>query len=205
VRVYTLGEGERLVKAARQAVESCVSSSNFDRGVIEKILEGFDQKSGVFVTIYNYPTRTLRGCIGFIEGIEPIKKLVVDAAIAAASEDPRFAPISLREFEHIVMDVSVLSKVERVQGAPEEIKRQIMIGRDGLIVEYGYYRGLLLPIVAAEEGWNPEEFLENTCSKAGLPEHLWKQQGVLIYKFTTQVFRELSPGGRVEEVRLKVS
>src|SRR5271157_1027424 len=163
MRAYSLEEGERLIGAARHTIEVCASSANPREEAIEKTLKGFDQRHGVFVTIYLYPEHTLRGCIGFIEGIEPIRKLIVMAARAAASEDPRFAQISRSESEHIVIEVSILSEAEKISGECNEIKKQIRVGRDGLIIEYGFYKGLLLPIVAVEEGWNAEEFLENVC------------------------------------------
>ena len=201
MRIYSIDEGEKLVKAARYSMELYITSREFKNEVIEKTLPDFTQKYGVFVTIYHYPTKTLRGCIGFTEGIGEVKKLLVEAAIAAATEDPRFVEVSHREFGHMVLSISVLSRSEKIHGSPEEIKKQIKIGRDGLILEYGYYKGLLLPIVAVEEGWSPEKFLDNLCLKAGLPEHTWKQSGVSIYKFSAQVFEETEPSGRIKEVR----
>jgi uncharacterized protein (TIGR00296 family) len=200
---YSLEEGEELVRAARNAIELSIISQNLDKEIIEKKLNKFDQKHGVFVTIYHYPTRTLRGCIGFMEGIGPIKRLIVDAAIGAAAEDPRFVPISHLEFEHMIIEVSILSKTERIIGEPQEIKEQVKIGRDGLVIEYGYHKGLLLPIVAVDQRWYPEEFLENVCIKAGLPDHMWKQHDIFLYRFSTQVFREVEPRGKIEEVRLE--
>jgi hypothetical protein len=198
---YTLEEGRQLVKAARNSIEIFISTANFRREAVEATLSGFDARHGVFVTLYHYPTRTLRGCIGFTEGVKPIKRLIVDAAVAAAAEDPRFVPVMEPELDRITVEVSVLSDAERIRGEGEALKDQIRIGTDGLIIEYGYHRGLLLPIVAVEQGWGAEEFLNNLCVKAGLQPHMWKQHGVLLYRFTTQVFTEVEPRGRVEEVK----
>ncbi len=200
---YTLEQGKKLVKAARYSIELFIRSPHFERKHIERTIEEMNAKEGVFVTIEHYPTRELRGCIGFPNPIGPLNSSVVEASIAAATEDPRFVPVSHVELEDIVVEVSVLSKMELVKGStPESIKRKIKVGRDGLFLEYGYYSGLLLPIVAVQEHWNTEEFLENVCMKAGLARHMWRQSGIQLYKFTTQVFREKEPNGEVEEVLL---
>ena len=172
---YTLDEGRRLVKAARNAIEIFVTTANFRPEAVESTLSGFDSKHGVFVTLYHYPTRTLRGCIGVTEGVKPIKKLIVDAAIAAAAEDPRFIPIMEPELDRLTVEVSILSDAERMRGEGEALKNQIRIGTDGLIIEYGYHRGLLLPIVPVEQKWSAEEFLNNLCEKAGMRPHMWRQ------------------------------
>lgn len=203
MQVYSLEEGTRLVKAARHAIELCIGSKEFRNDVVERTLPEFTQKHGIFVTISHYPTRTLRGCIGFPEGVGEMKKLIVEAAVAAAAEDPRFVPISHLEFEHTVIEISILSKMERIHGNAEEIKKQVKIGRDGLVIEYGYHKGLLLPIVPVEERWSVPMFLNQVSVKAGLPEHAWTQGTAELYKFSSQVFREKEPRGAVEEVRLE--
>jgi uncharacterized protein len=204
-KAYSLSEGELLVRAARNAMELYLTSSNFRREAAEMGLSGFGRRHGVFVTIYHYPTRTLRGCIGFTEGVKPLGKLIVDAAVSAATEDPRFVPLSPPEFGHIVIEVSLLTEPEKISGDPSEIRKQVRIGKDGLMIEYGYNRGLLLPIVAVEEGWGAEEFLDNVCIKAGMAKQTWRQRGVSLYRFSAQVFAETEPRGRVTEVRLEES
>jgi uncharacterized protein len=203
MRTYSLKEGDRLVKAARYAIELYMKSTEFRNDIVERTLSEFTQKHGVFVTIYHYPTKTLRGCIGFMEGVGPIKRLLIEAAIAAASEDPRFVPVSPIEFEHMVIEISVLSKEERIHGDAEQVKKQIKIGRDGLVIEHGYSKGLLLPIVAVEERWSVQQFLDNVCLKAGLEEHAWKHNTSMLYKFSTQVFKEVEPNGKIEEVDME--
>ena len=203
MHTYSVSDGERLVKAARYSIELYIKSMEFKNDVIERTLSEFTQKHGVFVTLYYYPTKTLRGCIGFTQGIGEMKKLIVEAAIAAASEDPRFVPISPMEVDNIVIEVSILSKEERIHGDSEQIKKQIRIGRDGLIIEHGYSKGLLLPIVPVEERWTVTQFLDNVCLKAGLEEHTWKHGSAILYRFSTQIFKENEPGGKIEEVDIE--
>lgn len=203
MKVYSLEDGTELTKSARYAIELFLKSPDFDIGIIERKLSKFKEKYGVFVTLYEWQTHMLRGCIGFPRGFESVSKLLPQAAIAAATEDPRFDPVSIRELKELIVEVSILSEPKRITGTPEEIMKSIKIGEDGLIIEYGYYSGLLLPIVAVEERWGPKEFLENVCLKAGLPPNKWREPGVALYKFSTQVFREKSPEGEVEEVELE--
>jgi uncharacterized protein len=200
---YSLEEGEQIVRTARYVVDSFTSSAKFSRWIAEERLDRFTQKHGVFVTIEHYPTGSLRGCIGFTEPTKPIREMLVDAAIAAADEDPRFVPVSHMELDHIVIEVNILSKMQRINGrTPDGIKRQIKIGRDGLFIRHGYNSGLLLPIVAVENHWKVEEFLEEACIKAGLPTSRWKSPDVTIERFSSQVFKEMSPKGRIEEIKL---
>ncbi len=201
-RPYSIDIGERLVRSARHAIELHLTTNDFDRRVVTKNLEGITGMHGVFVTIYHYPTRTLRGCIGITKPQDHVPVTLIDAAIAAASEDPRFVPVSHRELDQIVVEVNVLTKPEKMTGTQDALKKSIKIGRDGLMVEYGYKSGLLLPEVAVEQRWTAAEFLDNVCVKAGLPKHQWKQPGVTLYRFSSQIFGEKSPGGPVEEIVL---
>lgn len=203
MQAYSVEEGAKLVRAARHAIELCITTREFRNDVVERTISDFTQKHGVFVTLYHYPTMTLRGCIGFTEGVGEIRKLIVEAAIAAATEDPRFVPISHMEFDHIVLEISVLSKMEPIHGTAEQIKKQVRIGRDGLVIKYGYNSGLLLPIVPVEERWSVPMFLDEVCVKAGLPKHAWSAGTASLYKFSTQIFKEIEPNGLVEEVILE--
>lgn len=201
---YSLSDGETLVKAARYAIDLNLKSPNFDRHIIEKTLEKFKDKRGVFVTLESYPTMSLRGCIGFPHATGHVGRLLVDAAILAASDDPRFNPLTHRELEETVIEVSILSDPELIRkDTPEARKREIKIGRDGLIIAYGFNTGLLLPIVAVEQKWNKDEFLDGICEKARLSHDSWKRPDVTLYKFTTQVFKEISPEGEVKEIYLE--
>lgn len=203
MNVYSLTDGENLVKAARYSIELYLKSPNFDRSVMKGTLEKYVEKRGMFVTLEHYPTMALRGCVGFPKPSGSVGALLVEAAIAAAAEDPRFVPISHQELKETVIEVSILSDPEIVNKATAEArKREIKVGRDGLIVHYGFNSGLLLPIVAVEQDWDREEFLEGVCEKAGLPVDAWKRSNISLYKFTTQVFKETEPEGQVKEIHL---
>lgn len=138
--------------------------------------------AAVFVTLRK--GGALRGCIGTIAAKEPLIRAVANMARAAAREDPRFARVHMAELPEITIEVSVLSPLRRVSG-PEEIK----VGRDGLVVKQGAQQGLLLPQVATEWGWDREEFLDETCLKAGLPPGSWRR-GAEVYCFQAEVFGE---------------
>lgn len=201
MRAYSREDGQQLVKAARHSIELFLKSPHFDREMVEKSLARFDQKHGVFVTLKHYPSKVLRGYTGFSKGRVPVKRGVVEAAISAATEDNRFVPVSHLELEdHLIIEVSVLSRLDRVRGTPASIKAKIKAGEDGLMVEYGYYSGILLPHLHWEEGAKKEELLEKVCLEAGLSKDAWKRGDIYLYKFTTQTFREVTPNGPVEEI-----
>jgi hypothetical protein len=121
-----------------------------------------------------------------------------DAAISAATKDPRFMPVKYNELDSITFEVTILTSPKTiVVNKPEEYLSQIKVGRDGLIVKHGFYSGLLLPQVPIEYGWDEEEFLEYTCEKAGLPKNYWKNSETEIQKFEGIVFKEEKPNGPV--------
>ena len=162
--------------ADRLNVKTSIEPAAFD----EKI---YAEKCGAFVTLHK--KGELRGCIGYIEGHKSVPDTVKEMAVSAAFKDPRFSPLRADEYDLIDLEISVLSPIEKVTDLSE-----IVVGRDGLIITRGYNRGLLLPQVAAEYGWNRETFLEQTCRKAGLPANAWKDPSVIIEKFSAQVFGE---------------
>jgi AmmeMemoRadiSam system protein A len=138
--------------------------------------------SGVFVTIYH--RRELRGCLGTLDAAEPLADAVVRLGGDVAHRDYRFDPLEIHELEEITIDLSVLTEPKRVDD-PTEIE----VGRHGLIIEHVGRKGLLLPQVAPEHGFDRETFLAQTCLKAGLPPDAW-QQGAIIYRFEAEVFGE---------------
>jgi AmmeMemoRadiSam system protein B/AmmeMemoRadiSam system protein A len=140
------------------------------------------EKMGAFVTITKHGQ--LRGCIGHIRGTEPLNTTISKMAIAAATEDPRFPPLSPGELDDISLEISVLTPFRKI-ASPDEIQ----VGRDGIYIEKGFNHGLLLPQVATEYGWTRDEFLDHTCLKAGLPKGDWRE-GADIYIFSAQVFNE---------------
>ena len=138
--------------------------------------------SGVFVTIYH--RMELRGCLGTLDGRVRLAEAVVRLGGDVAQHDYRFEPLRVHELEEVTIDLSVLSEPEPV-GVPTDIE----VGRHGLIIEHVGRRGLLLPQVAPEHGFDRETFLAHTCLKAGLPADAW-QRGAAIYRFEAEVFGE---------------
>jgi len=155
----------------------------------------FRESTGVFVTLFTYPDKQLRGCIGYPEPEQPLIEALIDSAVSA-TQDPRFPPVAKEELARIIIHVSVLTKPEQVRvSRPEEYQKKIEIGKDGLVIELGYNRGLLLPEVAEEHSMDAVEFLNQACVKAGLPPAAWRsEQELRVYKFQTQKFAEKEPG-----------
>ena len=153
----------------------------------------FSFNSGVFVTLNN--ADGLRGCIGFPMPDKKLSHGIIVAAIAAATEDPRFSPVKTNELNGIVFEVTVLTPpVEITVTDPMEYLEKIKVGRDGLIIRNSFSSGLLLPQVPVEYGWNVEEFLQHTCEKAGLEKDTWKNEKVKIEKFEGIVYKEKTNG-----------
>lgn len=142
-----------------------------------------DLRAGAFVTLRI--RGQLRGCIGYPEPELLLVDVIDRCAVSAALADPRFPPLSADEWSDIDLELSVLGPIESVSDIGE-----VVIGRDGLIVEFGRRRGLLLPQVAVEWEWNAEEFASQTCVKAGLPRDAW-HKGAKLFRFEAEVFGEL--------------
>lgn len=194
--MYSLEEGTAAVRIARQVVECFVKGKPYPDFDFPK---SFEAESGVFVTVNVYPDDKLRGCIGYPSPIYSLRKALVKAA-EGSTEDPRFPRLSVEELDRITMEVSILTEPELIEVTKAtDYPSNIKVGIDGLIVRKGDYRGLLLPQVAKEWNWNEEEFLSQTCMKAGLPPDAWFDKRTEIYKFNSKIFREISPGGEVEE------
>ncbi len=185
-------DGVFLIKIARMAVTEFLS--NGKRMKLESEYEKkFSFNSGVFVTLNN--ADGLRGCIGFPMPDKKLSNGIIDAAIAAATEDPRFSPVKTNELSDIVFEVTVLTPpVEITVTDPMEYLEKIKVGRDGLIIRNSFSSGLLLPQVPVEYGWNVEEFLQHTCEKAGLEKDTWKNEKVKIEKFEGIVYKEKTNG-----------
>ena len=188
-------DGVVLVKTARKAVTEFLS--NGDRMKLESDLEEkFSFNSGVFVTLNN--PGGLRGCIGFPMPEKKLSRAIIEGAIAAATEDPRFPSVKTNELNDIVFEVTVLTPpVEIDVSDPMEYLEKIKVGRDGLIIRHSFSSGLLLPQVPVEYGWDVEEFLQHTCEKAGLARDTWKNESVKIEKFEGIIFKEETPNGAI--------
>jgi AmmeMemoRadiSam system protein A len=173
-------EKDRLLTLARQSI-----AQYLEQGTVPEFSDpepDLLRKSGAFVTLEQ--RGELRGCIGHILAKQPLYATVQQAAVSAATADPRFAPLTPEELEEISIEISVLSPLKRLTDMEE-----IEVGRHGLLVAAEGTSGLLLPQVATEEGWTRQEFLRAVCRKAGLPEDAW-QRGAALYTFTAIVFSE---------------
>ncbi len=178
--MFTEAQQRALVEIARQAVESSVTGEK--REAVIQVPADLPQATGAFVTLKKHGE--LRGCIGTLECRRTLPEEVARVAVSAAREDPRFEPVRASELNDLDVEVSVLGPLEAIDpGDPEAIE----IGRHGLVVEQGWRRGLLLPQVATEWGWDREAFLAHTCAKAGLPYDCWRT-GAKVYRFSADVF-----------------
>jgi uncharacterized protein len=137
--------------------------------------------SGVFVTIKR--RGQLRGCLGTLQNRAGLAAEVVRCAADSASEDPRFPPVSREELSELTLEISVLGPLESIDPQPGAFT----IGVHGLVAEQGFHRGLLLPQVATEWGWDSEQFLRQTCVKAGLAPDAWRR-GARFFRFAAEVF-----------------
>ncbi len=168
-----------LLTLAREAIRTALTEKRLID--VDPTDEMLTQPGGVFVTLT--AGGQLRGCIGFPEAIMPLAKAVARSAVNAALQDPRFAPVSLAELDGLHLEISVLTPL--VETSADEVT----VGVHGLVIEKGNHRGLLLPQVPVEWGWDRAEFLAHTCRKAGLPADAW-QSGAQLYTFTAEVFSE---------------
>jgi len=189
-----IDSAKELVNLVKGVIGARFSGKDFN--VNNELKEKFSDKLGVFVTLNEMTgeEENLRECIGFIEPVFPLWEGVVKGAEAAAFEDPRFVPLDKREWKDIKIEISVLTKPELIEvdesvGASDYLNK-IKVGEDGLIVECGMYKGLLLPRVAEEYGWDSEEFLKQTCHKAGLEFDAWRNDDVKVYKFQAEIIKE---------------
>ena len=195
----SLEEGKFLVKLARKAVEEYLKSRKRVQAS-ENISEKLLQPSGVFVTINTIRNgeKELRGCIGYPYPTTPLVQAVIESAISSATQDPRFYPLSLSELDNVVFEISVLTPPQLIEAKKSsEYPSKVKVGKDGLIVERGMFKGLLLPQVPVEYNWDCEEFLCQCCVKAGLPADNWLLDGTSIYKFQAIIFEEEKPKGKV--------
>jgi AmmeMemoRadiSam system protein A len=177
--MLTREEQRRLLEVARAALEARVQRLAAPE-VAPRLSEG--PRAGAFVTILH--GGELRGCLGRTSTNLRLEGLVAQLAQAVADSDPRFDPVRGDELAHITIEISVLTTETEVQ-SPSDVE----LGRHGLMVEHGGRRGLLLPQVPAEQGWDLDAFLSHTCLKAGVSADAWRR-GARLYVFEAQVFRE---------------
>ena len=175
---YTPEERTALLQLAHDAILSRIEN---------RPLQPFNPTShlselrGAFTTVYS--NHNLRGCVGYPTAVLALYRTVVETARGAAFDDPRFVPVSLEEARQLQISISVLSPLIPI-GAED-----VVVGRHGLIISQAGCRGLLLPQVPLEHGWDRVTFLEQTCRKAGLPPHAW-QEGATLEAFTAEIFAD---------------
>lgn len=191
---YSDADGDLAVRIAREAIEARVGSRAMRSFVLPP---SFETKAGAFVTLNLFPSGELRGCIGYPEPFFPLVKSIVRGAEGAA-EDPRFLALRTDELGQVTVEVSLLTPPQPIQAKkPKELPKHVKVGEDGLIVAQGAARGLLLPQVAVEWKWGPEEFLSETCVKAGLLADAWLDEATRVKKFQAEIFAEVEPRGAV--------
>ncbi len=184
---YSTDERRWLLRLAHLSIRAAVTGKTL---IIPEATAHLKEPRGAFVTLHE--NRQLRGCIGMIAAIAALDETVRRMAQAAALEDSRFQPVRADELDSLQLEISVLSPMFEI--APENV----VVGRHGLMISYGQQRGLLLPQVPVEWGWDRETFLAQTCRKAGLPMDQWKR-GAKLEAFTAEVFAEVKPGDSLKE------
>lgn len=178
-------EGRDAVRFARQTLEERIGGGNAPLPPSGAV---FADLRGVFVTLTT--GGDLRGCIGYPYPVLPLGEAVREAAIAAATGDPRFPPVTAAELPEITIEVTVLTVPAPLNGAPGDRAAGVIPGRHGLIVSGRGTGGLLLPQVATEYGWDAATFLDHTCQKAGLPPGCWRRNDIDVLTFEGQIFHE---------------
>lgn len=179
--MLTPEQRQKLLDLARKSIGAHLEGKSFVESNIDD--PELEKHGAAFVTL----TREgrLRGCIGYSEPLYPLHEAVSRCAVAAATQDYRFAPVTLEELPELRLSISALTPLTRLEGID-----LLEPGRHGLLIVGGGRRGLLLPQVAAERGWDRERFLGETCRKAGLADDAWKEEEVELFVFEAEVFGE---------------
>jgi uncharacterized protein (TIGR00296 family) len=197
--VYSDDDGTLLVRLARRTVDEFVNTGG-KLSVPEDTPEHLTKSSGVFVTLNEMVGGTvkLRGCIGRPYPTQPLVEATIDSAVDAAVNDPRFSPVRPDELEGILVELSVLTPPKKLEyDSPKALLELIEVGRDGLIASRGGMRGLLLPQVPVDWGWEVKQFLEHTCQKAWLPKDAWMDENTEFQAFQAEIFGEETPRGKI--------
>jgi AmmeMemoRadiSam system protein A len=183
---FSLVQRRTLLRIAHEAILCVLERRPFPEA--PTLPRGLSEPRGVFTTLYlrgdpHGGLRQLRGCVGYAVPIAPLYRAVAEMARAAAFEDSRFLPVTKEEALKLEVSLSVLSHLFPIH--PEAVE----VGRHGLVISLGARRGLLLPQVSVEHGWDRETFLEQTCRKAGLPLDAWRKTAT-VEAFTAEVFSD---------------
>ncbi len=174
-------EAKILLTLAREAIVHLIEGKDYNPSAAEQ--PALQQHSGCFVTITQ--NGQLRGCIGNFQSHQPLYREVVSMAVAAASQDPRFPPLSPADLGNFDLEITILSPLKKITDINE-----IKVGTHGIYIIKGLNRGVLLPQVATEYGWDRETFLRQTCTKAGLIDDAWQHPDTEIYIFSGQIIHE---------------
>ena len=194
--------GYYCVRLARAAAERWIKE-NKRIEPIKPIPQQAKEVFGAFVTVKKliHGHEELRGCIGYPIGIKALYEEIIDLAREATLFDPRFPPVIEEELPQLIFEVTILTPPQKIgYNNPEELLDQIEVGRDGLIVRYGKFQGLLLPQVPVEQGWDKETFISYTCRKAWLSPDMWKKEKITVEKFQGVIFAEVSPAGEIKRI-----
>jgi AmmeMemoRadiSam system protein B/AmmeMemoRadiSam system protein A len=192
LKLLNKSERQTLLRVARDTIETYLGSEK----VIDPTEGDYEltpvlrRKLGAFVTLRKHGA--LRGCIGIIQERTPLYRAVVEYAIHASTQDPRFPPMTAAEVKDVEIEISVMNPTADPMSPFQKVKdvAEIVIGRDGLFLKKGMAQGILLPQVPTEQGWDRDTFLEGICRKAGLPSGAWKDPEAELYRFSAQVFGE---------------
>jgi AmmeMemoRadiSam system protein B/AmmeMemoRadiSam system protein A len=178
---FTDQEQKELIRIARTTLNDYITSGITPK--FEALTPKLKEEYGVFVTLKK--KGELRGCIGYVQGFKPLYEAVIDMAIAASSEDPRFPRVTKTELKDIDIEITVMTPLKQISSIDE-----ISVGKHGIVIKQGGYSGLLLPQVATEQGWDKKTFLQHTCWKAGLPDNAWQDKNTQIYIFSGTIIEE---------------
>jgi AmmeMemoRadiSam system protein A len=171
-------ERSLLLRLAHQAIAATLEQREIS---LEPPSAHLAEPRGAFTTLYY--RGGLRGCVGYVFPVTPLYRTIAESARGAAFDDSRFSPVTQDESLELQVSLSILTPPQPIQAD------QVEIGRHGLLISLGPYRGLLLPQVPVEHGWDRIAFLEQTCRKAGLPPTVW-QTGTTLQAFTAEVFAD---------------
>ncbi len=202
-RSYSSDEGEKLVKAARQAIELSIVSPRFNKRMLYPYIKEFDDDIGVVVRIMHYGTLESRGSCTSLFSSEPLGNKLITAAISAASPDPRHVPVSYLEFDHILVSVNLVKSAEKATTLLAGGQNLSIPPFKGLMVKLGFSAGVLLPGDAAALGMGADSLMAALCSNAGIPLSALKRKDLELYLVEVQTFSEVFPGGRIEEGPVK--
>lgn len=198
--MLSLKEGKKIVEVARETIGTYLKEGKKSAPPPDLNKE-MKEPRGVFVTLNK--NGKLRGCIGRPLPTQSLIDGVMDSALSAATQDPRFPSLRLEELEDVTIEISILTQPEKIEVKdPKKLPEKVKVGIDGLIARCGGREGLLLPQVPIEHEWRSEEFLSQTCVKAGLSPDRWLEGDVELEKFSAQIFMEKEPNGEVVEKSL---